>query len=218
MAAMAYLCVHCGTANPDPYPGATSCVQCAKDMRGGPASDSPSNLGYLFKVGFWLALVAVPVVALLVVTSWWTMARDPLRGILRRLPADLVARQAPDTGSPVRVAVAVAIPIVAILIGFSVGRRRAIKAALVGGSRFPTWLLGFGRAAVVVGLFPLIPVTAAIAYGSDLREPPAAALTQWWQITAVLVVVVLYAWLGTRRLQRKMARRLNPPEQQIRER
>lgn len=205
---MAYFCVHCGTANPDPHPGATSCVQCAKDMRGGPAvSDGPSNLGCLLGVGFWLALIAIPVVALLVVTSWWTMARDPLRGILQRLPADVVARQAPDTGSPLRVAVSAAIPIVAILIAFSIGRRRAIKAALVGGSRFPTWLLGFGRAAVVVGLFPLIPVAAAIAYGSDLREPPAVALTQWWQIAAVLVVLVLYAWLGTRRLQGKIARR-----------
>lgn len=207
MGAMGYVCVHCGEANQDPYPGATSCVRCAKEMRGPAGSDAGARFGNRLGVGFWLALVAVTVAALLVVTSWWTMARAPLRAILQRLPAEVVARQAADTGSPARVAISVAIPIVAILIALSVARRRAIKAALAGSSLWPTWLLGLGRAVVVVGLFPVVPVAAAIAYGSDLRSPPAVALTQWWSIAGVMVVICLYAWLGTRRLLGKLARR-----------
>ncbi|MFK5688232.1 hypothetical protein ACI3EY_01095 [Ornithinimicrobium sp. LYQ92] len=206
---MTYFCPHCKTPNPDPYPGATTCVQCAKDMLSSSSGrEDVSTFGCVLSSLLVLAVLAAPVVSLVTVTSWWTVIAGPLRSLLELLPSSVVARTADGPGSPYLVGSVTAASVLAVAVWLSVLRRTAVRSWLAGGSRMPAVGLGVLRAAVLVAGAPLALVVALIAAGADL-QPDAGAdvLSAWWQIGAVVLVVLVWGFLGTTRLSARMATR-----------
>lgn len=206
---MSFFCPHCGTPNPEPYPGATSCVHCAKNMLGSSSSGPEAPMfGCVMSMLLILAVLAAPVVSLLTVTSWWTAVAGPLRDLLEILPGTVVARTADGAGSPYVVgAVGVGATLV-VALWLSVVRRGAVRSWLAGGSRLPAVGAGVVRAGVLVAGIPLALVLALIAAGADLRSgAEAEVLSDWWQIGAVVLVVLAWGYLGTARLSTRMARR-----------
>lgn len=206
---MTYFCPHCQTPNPDPYPGATTCVQCARNMLSSSSGkDDVSTFGCVLSSMLILAVLAAPVVSLVTVTSWWTAIAGPLRRLLELLPSSVVARTEDGPGSPYLVGSVVAASVLVVAIWLSVLRRTAVRSWLAGGGRMAAVGLGVLRAVVLVGGPPLALVVALIAAGVDL-QPDAGAdvLSAWWQIGAVVLVVLAWGFLGTARLSARMASR-----------
>ena len=139
-------------------------------------------------------LVVAPVV---IVISWWSAASDQIRPVLELLPESLVTTTADGSGQPWVVA-AIVLAITAAGVGaLSIARRRAI--ADLEGSSVAPYLWGLARAIALVGGLGLAAVAGPMADGADLRDEPTV-FSETWHVAVVVVLVTLYAVLGTRRL------------------
>lgn len=173
---------------------------------------TPSGGGFF---SFWLSLlflvavVAVPLVALVVVLDWFAPLVPVVRGMVDALPEAVGAVTEPgEPGSPWPLTIAVALVALAVVVALRVRHGRSVRRA---DTRSDVWLArawGVAFAAALVVAIPLVVTVGVVAAGQDLtNEAPSSNLTGWLPVTIVLVVVALVAWLQTGRLFLKEQRR-----------
>lgn len=176
---------------------------------GQPALFAPGEAWALTKVGarsivtalFWLVTIALPIATVVIVVTWWSAAHDQIRPVLELLPESVVSRTPGASGQPWPVAGAcLALTAVGVFV-LSRARRRALARTVKPG--FDAYALGLARAAVLVGGVGLAATAGPIADGADLREDPEV-FASIGHIAFVVILVVAFAVLGTRRLAVKL--------------
>lgn len=171
------------------------------------------GVGGLAAVALLMTVVALPVVAIGIVSSWWLPAVGVLRDVLEAVTPDgAVAREWTGEGRPWVVAGVVAGLTVLVVMILSVARRRAVRRVLLDGSPLRVahgW--GLARAVTLLAGLSLARAAGFVASGMDLRPGTAQPPLQWWQLLLVVVVVGAYAYLGTGRRVARQARRLGLP-------
>lgn len=173
---------------------------------------TPSGGGF---VSFWLSLlflgavVAVPLVALVVVLDWFAPLVPAVRGVVDALPPALGAVTEPGgPGSPWPLTIAVALLALAVVVTLRVRHGRSVRRADAPADVWLARAWGVAFAAALVVAIPLVVTVGVVAAGQDLtNEPPSSNLTGWLPVTVVLAVVALVAWLQTGRLFLKEQRR-----------
>lgn len=169
----------------------------------------PGEAWVLTKVGarnivtalFWLVMIALPIATVVIVVTWWSAAHEQIRPVLEILPESVVTRTADDTGQPWPVAgVLVAATAIGVFL-LSRARRRALARTIQ--PRLDAYGLALARAAVLVGGLGLAATAGPIADGADLRDDPEVFASPT-HIGFVLVLVLTYAVIGTRRLAVKL--------------
>lgn len=174
----------------------------------GPAAPGPFSPGEawaLTRLGarssltalFALVVVALPIVTVVIVVTWWSASHEMLRSLLEVLPASVVARSADGSGQPWMVGGIVVVVTAVVAAVLSRARRRALAASVR--PRLDAHGLGLARAVALVAGIGLAATAGPIADGADLRTDPTVFASPW-HIAFVLALVLTYAVIGTRRL------------------
>lgn len=150
---------------------------------------------------FLLALVAVPVVALVVVLDWFVVLGGPLRSTFEALPGSAGVVTAPGgDGSPATVTVVAALLVLVGLVAVAVAHRRAVRSTRSSADVWRARGWGLLLGVVVLAGLPFVVTVWAVGSGLDLERPETVpTLTHVGFVVLVGVLLVLFAWLVTGR-------------------
>lgn len=148
-----------------------------------------------------LAVIGVPVVALVVVLDWFVVLGAPVRGFLEALPGDLgIVTTAGGEGDPlVATLLAAALVLVAVVLT-ALRLGRTVRVTEHNGHVWLARAWGLLLGVLVVSAPAFVLTVWAVASGLDLERPGTVpTMTHPALVAVVVLVVVLFAWLWTGR-------------------